>query len=48
MARVPDDEFKPTKDDMVFDEEELAIINAGVKASEEAILKEYEKIEKTW
>lgn len=48
MARVPDDEFKPTKDDMVFDEEELAIINEGVKASEEAIMKEYEKIKKTW
>ena len=48
MARVPDDEFKPTKDDMVFDEEELAIINEGIEAAEKEILKEYEKITRTW
>lgn len=48
MARVPDEEFKPTKDDVVFDEEEMAIYNAAVKKMTEEGLKELEKIEKTW
>ena len=48
MVKVPDDEFKNQKDDVVFDEEEQKIIDAAVAKMTDDVLKEYEKIEKTW
>lgn len=48
MARVPDDEFKPTKDDMVFDAEEQAVIDAAVAKMTADAMAELDKIEKTW
>ena len=43
-----EDEFAPQEGDMVFDDEEQAILDAAVKAATEEAMKEYEKIEKTW
>ena len=43
-----EDEFAPQEGDMVFDDEEQAIIDAAVNAGIEEAMKEYDKIEKTW
>ena len=48
MAKVPDSEFKPTKDDVVFDVEEQAIIDAAVSKMTADVQAELDKIEKTW
>ena len=44
----PNDEFKPTKDDVVFDDEEQKIINAAVAKMTADAKAELDKIEKTW
>lgn len=48
MARVPDSEFKPTKDDVTFDTEEQKIIDAAVSKMTADIQSELDKVEKTW